>query len=200
MGTQARLLLKLSLLIGGVALLPLAGGCGSKHLVNKCTPRSPWQSPTIHSMRSLLLINADELRVVLVDGCEVEPTFVADSGVREYHLMPGPHTITAVFRYEVSLLADVKGLPLTLTHDFLPGHAYVAVYREHVGRVPEYEVGVAEADSTVIDSPPLFWSLDILDLADEQNIEPEVEQARGYNAWIMGVTASAASAESGLVY
>ena len=74
MGTQARLLLKLSLLIGGVALLPLAGGCGSKRLVNKCTPRSPWQSPTIHSMRSLLLINADELRVVLVDGCEGAPT------------------------------------------------------------------------------------------------------------------------------
>ncbi len=190
MGVQARHLVRLSLLVPLVALSFQSGCCSNKYAQDKCTPRSPWQSPTIHSMRSLLLVNADELRIVLVDGREVCPTFVADSGVREYHFLAGEHTITAVFRYEENLLADVRGLPLTLTHDFRPGHAYVAVYREHEGDVPELEPGVAVAASGVIGDPPLYWSLAILDVADPGNIEPEVEQARGYNSWVTGVSAN----------
>lgn len=200
MSGQTRHALKVSLLIPWVALSSLSCCCSDRYAMDKCTPRSPWQSPTIHSMRSLLLVNTEELRVVLVDGREVCPTFVADSGVREYHLRAGEHSITAVFRYEADPLADVKGRPLTLTHDFRPGHAYVAVYREHVGDVPQQEPGVAEVASGVIGAPPLYWSLDIIDVADPDSFEPEVTQARAYNAWVTGVSANLRAAEPRPIY
>ncbi|MBN1458744.1 MAG: hypothetical protein JXA57_04355 [Armatimonadetes bacterium] len=200
MGVQARHVVRLFLLIPLVVLSSLAGCCSNKYAHDKCVPRSPWQSPTVNSMRSLLLVNTEELRIVLVDGSEVCPTFVADSGVREYHFVAGEHSITAVFRYQDSLFADVAGQPLTLTHDFLPGHAYVLVYREHEGDVPELEAGVAEVSSEVIGSPALYWSLDILDAADAGNIEPEVEQARSYNAWVTGISANLGQAEPEPVY
>src|SRR4030042_5205510 len=114
MGMQAHRLVRLSRLIALVAVLSLSGCCSDKYVRDKCTPRSPWQSPTIHTMRSLLLINTAELRVVLVDGCEVCPTFVGDSGVREYHFVAGEHSVTAVFRYEVDPLADAAGAPRAL--------------------------------------------------------------------------------------
>ncbi len=187
MGVQTRHVVRVSLLIPLIAAL---SGCSNRYTHDKCTPRSPWQSPTINTMRSLLLVNTEELRIVLADGRPVCRTFVADSGVCEYHLIAGEHSITAVFRYADGLMADVKGKPLTLSYDFLPGHSYVAVYREHEGELPELEIGVAEVVSEVIGAPPLYWSLDILDLADAGNIEPEVEQARAYHAWINGVSAS----------
>ncbi|MBN1359377.1 MAG: hypothetical protein JW993_02245 [Sedimentisphaerales bacterium] len=189
MGIQARHVVRVSLLIvltGGVFL---SGGCGPKYARDKCLPRGPWQSPTIHSMRSLLLINSDELRVVYVDGEPVEPTFVAENGFREYHLLAGAHTVTAVFRYDVDIVTGVSGQYLTLEREFLPGHAYVAVYREHEGEAPEPEYGVATVTSFVIGSPPLHWSLEFIDVDDVSRIEPEVEQARAYNAWVIGITA-----------
>lgn len=195
MGGRTRHALKLSLLIPWIALSSLSCYCSDRYAMDKCTPRSPWQSPTIHSMRSLLLVNTEELRIVRIEGREVCPTFVADSGVREYHLRAGEHSITAVFRYEAGLLADVKGRPLTVTHDFRPGHAYVAVYREHVGDVPVAEPGVALAVSGVRGAPPLYWSLDIVDIADPGRFEPEVEQARAYNTWVTGANANLAAAE-----
>lgn len=197
MGIRARRVVKLSLSIALLAVCALSGCCSTKYARDKCTPRSPWQSPTIHSMRSLLLLNTEELRVVLVDGCEVCPTFVSDSGVREYHFIAGEHTIAAVFRYEVDPLTDVSGQPVMLTHEFLPGHTYVAVYREHEGEVPELEIGVAEVASGVIGSPPLYWSLEIVDVAEAGRIEPEVEQARAYNAWVIGFSANLGGAASG---
>lgn len=189
MGMQARHALRVSLLISSIAVL-FFSGCCSDQGYNKCTPRSSWQSPTINTMRSLLLVNREELRIVLVDGCEMCPTHVSDTGVREYLLTPGEHTITAVFRYQVDPLADVAGQPLTLAHTYEAGHVYVASYQEHIGEAPELEIGVAEVTSMVIDSPELYWSLDVLDVDDPVNVEPEVEQAREYNAWIMGVSAS----------
>ena len=190
MGIQARHVVRLSALVALIAVLSLSGCCGSQYAYNKCTPRSPWQSPTINSMRSLLVLNRDELRIVLVDGHEMCPTYVSDTGEREYHLTAGEHTITAVFRYQVDPLADVAGQPLTLAHTFEAGHVYVATYREHIGDVPEYELGVAEVTNTVIDSPDLYWSLEFLDLDDPGNLEVEVEQARAYNAWVIGVSTS----------
>ncbi len=199
MGVRVRHLVKSSLLIVLVLMLSLAGCC-TKCTGDKCTPRSPWQSPTIHAMRSLLLVNTEELRIVLLDGGEAYPTCVAESGVREYHLVPGEHGMTVVFRYADSPLADVTGLPLTLTHEFLPGHEYVAVYREHEGDTPESEAGVAEVATTVIDSPDLYWSLEILDVADAWNAEPEVEAARAYSAWITGTSANLGQAEPRQTY
>jgi hypothetical protein len=76
----------------------------------------------------------------------------------------------------------------------------VLVYREHEGDVPELEAGVAEATSEVIGAPPLYWSLEVLDMADPGNIEPEVEQARAYNAWVTGVSANLGQAEPEPVY
>lgn len=189
MGVQARHVVKLSPLVVLVSVLSLAGCC-TKCTGDKCTPRSPWQSPTIHATRSLLLVNTQELRFVLLDGDQANPTCVAESGVREYHLVPGEHSVTAVFRYADSLLADVTGLPLTLTHEFVPGHVYVAVYREHESDDAEPEAAVAEVASSAIGAPPLYWSLEILDVADAWNSEPEVEEARAYSAWVIGTQAS----------
>jgi hypothetical protein len=186
-------------LVALVAAFSLAGCC-KKCTDDVCTPRSPWQSPTIHATRSLLLVNTEELRIVLLDGEKAYPTCVAEGGVREYHLVPGEHGMTAVFRYADSPLADVVGLPLRQAHDFLPGHVYVAVYREHVGDKPESETGVAEVATTVIDSPDLYWSLEILDLANAQNVELEVEEARSYSAWVTGTSANLGSTEPQPVY
>lgn len=189
MGIQARHAVRVSLLFASIAVLSVSGCC-SDQAYNQCTPRSPWQSPTINSMRSLLLVNREELRIVYVDGHEMCPTRVSDTGVREYLLLPGEHTITAVFRYQVNPLADVAGQPLTLAYTFENGHVYVASYQEHIGEVPELEIGVAGVTSTVIGSPELYWSLSVLDVDDPLNVEPEVEQAREYNDWIIGVSAS----------
>jgi hypothetical protein len=194
MGAQSRHLVMPFLLVALVLTLSLAGCC-RMCTDDICTPRSPWQSPTIHASRSLLLVNTEELRIVLLDGAEAHPTCVAESGAREYHLVPGEHSMTAVFRYRDSLLADVTGLPLTLMHDFRPGHEYVAVYREHEGDMPEADAGLAEVASTVIGSPNLYWSLEILDVADEGNSEPEVEEARAYSAWVSGASANSGAAE-----
>lgn len=189
MGIRARHAVKLSLLIASIAVLSVSGCCRERYAYD-CTPRSPWQSPSINTFRSLLLVNREELRVVLVDGCQVEPTFVAENGMREYHLSPGFHSVTMVFRYELDIVTSVAGQPLTLEHEFQPGGVYVAVYREHVGEVPELEIGVASVASAVIDSPPLYWSLTFLDVDNPAYMEPEVEQARAYNAWVIGVSAS----------
>jgi hypothetical protein len=199
MGVQARQLVKLSLLIVSIPMLSLAGCC-RECTGDKCTPRSPWQSPTIHATRSLLLVNTQELRIVLLDGDQADPTCVAENGVREYHLVPGEHSVTAVFRYADGLLADVTGLPLTLTYEFVPGHVYVAVYREHEGETPALEAAVAEVASSAIGSPRLYWSLEILDVADAWNSEPEVEDARAYSAWVTGASASLGQAEAQLTY
>ena len=189
MGMQARRAIRWSLLISSIAVLSFSGCCSDQGY-NQCTPRSQWQSPTINTMRSLLLVNREELRIVLVDGCEMCPTHISDTDVREYLLTPGEHTITAVFRYRVNPLADVAGQPLTLAHTFEAGHVYVASYQEHIGKVPELEIGVAEVTNTVIDAPDLYWSLDVLDVDNPLNVESEVEQARGYNAWIGDASAS----------
>ena len=178
-----------------VALLFLSflAGCRCTDCAGaKCVPRSPWQSPTIQVTRSLLLVNRDELRILYIDGHDASPTCVSVQGVQEYHLLPGWHTLTAVFRYAAppseGVLADVHGRPLTLEHEFLAGHEYVAVYREHAGPTPEARFGVADVATNVLNPPQLYWTLEIVDVADASvSFEPEVADAQAYLSWVKDV-------------
>lgn len=180
----------LVLSLGAALLIPLTlTGCCRKCTDARCTPRSPWQSPTIQAMRSLLLVNRAELRILRIDGRKAQPTCVGDDGVREYHLRPGEHTFTAVFRYAAppgeGLLADVQGLPLTRTHAFLAGHEYIGYYDEHLGPKPELEPDVGDVATNVLDPQEMYWSLEIVDLVEAGNdLGPEVADARAYSAWV----------------
>jgi hypothetical protein len=140
-------------------------------------------------MRSLLLANRKELRILRIDGRSAHPTCVGLDQVREYHLLPGEHTITAVFRYAAppgeGVLADVQGLPLTRTYTFRAGHEYVAYYCEHLGRMPEQEPEVAEIATNAFDPQEMYWSLKIADLAEaEEDLGPEVRDALAYKTWV----------------
>lgn len=190
-------LLAVSLLIGCRSADPCEGA--------KCMPRSPWQSPTIQVTRSLLLVNRDELRIVSIDGREPYPTCVSVAGVEEYHFLPGWHTITAVFRYSVppseGVLADVHGRPLTVEHEFLAEHEYVAVYREHEGTAPEGVMGVAPAATNMLNPPELYWTLDIVDVAYTGPVsEPEVAEAQSYLAWVKQSPATAREVDVRITY
>ncbi len=171
----------------------------------KCVPRSPWQSPTIQATRSLLLVNRAELRIVHIDGKGADPTCVSEQGLEEYHLLPGRHTLTAVFRYAAppseGVLADVHGRPLTLEHEFLAGHEYVAVYREHEGPTPEARFGVADVATNVLNPPQLYWTLEIVDVADaSMSFEPEVADAQSYLSWVKDVPGVAKGPEDSNIY
>jgi hypothetical protein len=190
MCVQTRHLVK-PFLFSALLLVSFGAGCRCSHDCEgaKCVPRSPWQSPTIQVTRSLLLVNRAELRILYIDGHDAGPTCVSDQGVEEYHLLPGRHTLIAVFRYSVppseGVLADVYGEPLTVEHEFLAEHEYVAVYREHEGTAPEGGMGVALAATTMLNPPELYWTLDIVDVADAgPNPEPEVADAQAYLSWV----------------
>ena len=186
----------LALSLCAALLIPLAlTGCCRRCTDDQCTPRSPWQSPTIQATRSLLLVNRQELRILRIDGRRAHPTCVGDDGVREYHLTPGEHNITAVFRYAAppgeGLLADVQGLPLTRTHTFLAGRAYVAYYHEHRRAKPEQAPEVADIATNARNPQEMYWSLEIINLAEGSgDLGPEVRDARAYGNWVNGFSAT----------
>jgi len=164
-------------------------GCCHNCGGDDCTPRSAWQSPTIQATRSLLLVNRDELRIILIHGKKVHPTCVSWDGVREYYLLPGEHTVTAVYRYtsprEEGLMAGMHGKDATRELTFEAGQVYVAYYREHPGPVPEGDPSAAYVETNVINPPELYWSLEIDDVAVAGG-EPEVEDAQAYLVWVYG--------------
>lgn len=172
-------------LLFSLALAGCCQNCGG----DRCTPRSAWQSPTIQATRTLLLVNREELRIILIDGKKAHPTCVSEDGVREYYLLPGAHTVTAVYRYtsprEEGFLAGMHGKGATREQVFEAEHVYVAYYREHPGAVPEDEPGVAHVETNVFNPPQLYWSLEIADV-EEAGGEPEIREARAYNAWVQG--------------
>lgn len=185
------------LLIG--SLIAISVSSCSRQCGGPCTPQSPWQSPTMQATRSLLLVNTAELRILRIDGRNVLASCIGRGGVCEYHLRPGEHELTASFHYAApvgaGLIGEAYGRPLKLTHVFLPGHEYVAIYREHP--YPKVEAGtVAQAVAgTVLQPYEGTWSMRIVDLADaEAEGEPEVQQARIYSALIR---ASARATEQG---
>jgi len=172
-------------ILSSFALVGCCHNCGG----DSCTPRSAWQSPTIQATRALLLVNREELRVILIDGKKARPTCVTQDGVREYYLVPGEHTVTAVYRYasppEEGFMAGMHGKDATRGMMFETGHVYVAYYREHPGPVPEDEPSVAYVETNVINPPELYWSLEIDD-TDVAEGEPEVEEAQAYLVWVYG--------------
>lgn len=179
---------RLSLYVLSLLSLVLAGcckECGS----DQCTPRSLWQSPTVQVTHSLLLVNENDLRIISIDSKDGDPACTGEGGMREYHLHPGEHTITADFRRaeprSEGFLADTHGRPLTNTFTLLVGHEYVALHREYPGECPEDEPGVAKVETNVRNRPTLYWRLDIVDLAEaEVDAEPEVRAAKAYVDWL----------------
>lgn len=187
------------------ALFPAGCRCGDNCEGARCVPRSPWQSPTIQVTRSLLLVNRAELRILYIDGHDAYPTCVSDQGVEEYHLLPGRHTLTAVFRYSAppseGVLADVHGEPLTMEHEFLAQHEYVAVYREHEGTPSAGEMDVAEVATNVLNPPQLYWTLEVVDIADAGlGLEPEVADAQAYLSWVRQPAGTAKQVELSNTY
>jgi len=188
MFAQTNRFLVLSLCVSLFVSLVLAGCCQTC-TGDKCTPRSPWQSPTIQATRALVLVNQNDLRILRIDGKKTRPTCIGEGGMREYHLPPGKHVFTAVFRHDAppgeGLLADVRGCPLTQAYDLSAGHEYVAFHREHPGPQPQGEAGVAPVATNVFNPPQLHWCLEIVDLDEPgAELEPEVREAQAYSAWI----------------
>lgn len=188
MPMRVRCFLVLFLFIVAFAAMGLTGCC-RECMGDRCTPRSPWQSPTIQATHALVLVNQEGLRILRIDGQKARPTCIGESGMREYHLHPGEHVFTAVFRHDApsgeGLLADVKGRPLTHTYELLAGHEYVAFYREHPGPKPEPETGAGEIATNVFNPPQLYWRLEVVDLSEPgAELGPEVRDAQAYSDWL----------------
>jgi hypothetical protein len=153
------------------ALLPvvLVTGCHSR-CGSKCTPNGLWESPTIQATRALLLVNTPELHILRVDGRNIQPACIGQDGAREYYLAAGEHSITASFHYQArvggGVIGTVEGKPLTLTHYFVVGAEYVAVYQEHPHPRPEAENLIEAVSQTLFPAPDCTWSMEIVDLAD----------------------------------
>ena len=184
---------RLVLALSGVSLLAFAGGGCCPRCSSECTPRGPWQSPTIQATRAFLVVNTEELRILCINGRNVRPSCIGDGGVREYHLPAGMHSVTAAFRYAApvsgGLIGSVWGVPVTIEKQFIVGHEYVPVYREHTHPEAECEYLLEAIASTI--SPRRSWSLDIVDLATvEHSTEPEVVEARRYCNTVHGLASS----------
>lgn len=145
----------------------------------------------------MLLVNTTELKILRIDGRNVQPSCIGAGGVHEYYIAPGTREITASFRYAArvgaGLIGAAHGRPLTLRHTFVAGHEYVAVYREHLYPRAEAATLAKALTATVLQPCEGTWSMRIVDLADpEADAEPEVLGARLYTALI---TASAPATE-----
>ena len=172
-----------------VLLALVLSGCCQECGADRCTPRSLWQSPTVQVTRTLLLVNQDDLRIVYIDGKKAHPTCIGQGGMREYHLHPGEHSFTAVFRRpeppSEGVLADTRGRWLTATFVLLAGHEYVALHREHPGPRPDSEADAGKVATNVLNPPELYWNLDLVDLAEAgADVEPEVREALAYCEWL----------------
>jgi len=153
------------------SVLPLAFcfvnglGCRSQ---SKCGDL--WDSPTIKGTRALVVVPAEELKILRIDGRNVRPYRIsATHGQREYLIPTGEHTITAAFRYAApvsnGLLGEVRGHPLRRKHFFGAGREYAALYRIHPyeRREPRW---FSEVVATALFTPvDYYWSMDIVDLA-----------------------------------
>lgn len=163
-------------------------GCHAR-CAGRCTPKGPWESPTIQATRALLLVNTPELNILRINGKNVGPSCVGADGVREYYLPPGTHSITASFRYQApvsaGLIGAVEGKPITLKHHFVAGREYVAVYHEHPTEKPQAENLVQAIALTFGPTPDCYWSLEIVDLADATaDAGDHVQKARLYTSLI----------------
>lgn len=191
MSVRAHRMVMLSLCCASLVALAGSGCC--PRCGSECAPLSLWQSPTIQATRAFLVVNTQELKILRIDGRNVRPSCVGEGGVREYHLPAGTHAITAVFRYVGrvggGLTGTVEGAPITVEQQFIAGHEYVPVYREHAQQPTECEYLLEVIAAAA--RPKRNWSLDIVDLATTQHsMEPEVQEARLYCNVVRGVAAT----------
>lgn len=191
MSVRAHRLVMLSLCCASLVAVAGSGCC--PRCGSECAPLSLWQSPTIQATRAFLVVNTPELKILRIDGRNVRPSCIGEGGVREYHLPAGTHAITAVFRYADrvggGLTGTVEGTPITVEQQFIAGHEYVPIYREHTRPQAEYKY-LADVIAAAV-RPKRSWSLHIVDLATTQySIEPEVQEARLYCNIIRGVAAT----------
>jgi len=187
MRVRALRVMSACLLIG--SLIAISVSSCSRPCGGPCTPQSPWQSPTMQATRSLLLVNTAELRILRIDGRNIRASCIGRGGVCEYHIRPGEHKLTASFHYAApigaGLIGEAYGRPLKFTHVFLPGHEYVAIYREHPYSKVEAGTVAQAVAGTVLQPYEGTWSMRIVDLTDaEAEGEPEVQQAQIYSALI----------------
>lgn len=175
--------------LGATLLTALVlSGCHSR-CAGRCTPGGPWESPTIQATRALLLVNTPELNILRINGRNMAPSCVGADGVREYHLPPGTHSITASFRYQApvsaGLIGAVEGKPLIRKHHFVAGREYVAVYHEHPTEKPQAENLVQSIALTLGPAQEGYWSLEIVDLAEiTADAGHQVQKARLYTSLI----------------
>ncbi len=182
-------------MIAIVLLVTLAAGGCCRRCATRCAPHGPWESPTVYTTHALLLVNTPELRILRIDGKNVHPSCIGSNGVREYHMPPGVHTVTATFSYAApvygGMIGAMRGTPTTVRRRFEVGHEYVSLYREHL--YPRREAkSLLDAAAATLAGSDRYWSLTIRDLADTKtDPEPEVIEARNYCAAIRGPVAAA---------
>jgi len=138
-------------------------GCRSEY-----TCGDLWDSPTVKARRALIVVPAGELKILRLDGRNVRPYEICESGeVRRYLVPAGERTITAAFRYAApvsnGLLGEVRGHPLTLTQFFAAGHEYTAAYQVHACDRPEPRFFLEVAADALLTPVDYYWSLDLLD-------------------------------------
>jgi hypothetical protein len=188
--SRCRYRLFLSSLCGAFWVVLVASGCCPR-CGRVCTPQGPWQSPTMQATRALLVVNTEELKILRIDGKNVRPSCIGAGGVREYHLPAGMHSVTASFCYagpvHGGLIGAVRGVPVTLRHQFVAGHEYVPMYRQYIRRRPPAKY-LLEAVGAVMAGSDQHWSLTIADLAETRpDPEPEIVEARHYCTRIRGL-------------
>ena len=177
-------------IVSAAILAAVQTGCCPR-CESQCTPKGLWQSPTIQSTRALLLIDMPELHILRIDGKNVSPSCIGESGIREYYLAPGPHTITASFRYQApvgaGLIGAVEGKPLTIEHPFDLGRAYVAIYHEYTYPKVEPENLVEAIALALAPTQEGYWTMNIVDLTDAiPDADSNIQRAQLYCSLLKG--------------
>ena len=129
------------------------------------------ESPTTRGTRALLLVPADEFKILQIDGKQAHRSRSDEiHGLRAYRVSAGEHTVTASFRYAAPvsgrLLGEVRGRPMKLNRVFRANHEYVALYRMHRYPKPEARWWLEEVLVAVFMPKDVYWSMEILDLGD----------------------------------
>lgn len=144
-----------------------AAGCQSRQ-VDVCS-REPWDSPGIRTTRALLVVPADELRVLEVDGRDVwGPQITGTHGLRGYLIPAGEHVITASFRYATpvsgGLTGEIRGDGFKSKHDFQAGREYVALYRIHAHPRKRARWWLEYLVNDVFAPQRYYWTMEIVAL------------------------------------
>ena len=148
------------------SLVVVGSGCRSEPRLN-CTPKGLWQSPILQATRAHLVLPEEELHILRIDGKNAHALRSSPSRTKEFFLPGGEHSITASFRYSAhvpgGVVGEVRGMPLTIEHDFVVGHEYEAVYHESVGPKRTAKWWLEGIVIDIFRPQELYWSLEIID-------------------------------------